>query len=179
MAIPKIGDICDGGSASSQAILQLFDDKCFKIVQGASAKTGFCLDDFAFPVDGMSCIEIDAQMDGGELTLFDNEILTIGSPMLDLTEGSMFVRGIMIKITYPKKDDNGEEILITDKSVELWIEDAETLTYKKLPLYNLFTLFTNPKSNDPRDLINRIKIVNPNSLYNVKISGLIVYGKTQ
>jgi len=178
MSIPKINNFCSK-SGSTQAILQLFDDKTFKIVDGANTKNGFDLSDFAFPVDSMSCIEIDVVMDGGELTLFDNEILTIGSPSLDLTEGSLFVRGIMIKITYPVNDDNGDEINITDKSVELWIEDAETLTFKKLPLYNLFTLFTNPKSNDPKDLINRIKIVNPNALYKVKITGLIVYGKAQ
>jgi hypothetical protein len=114
----------------------------------------------------------------GETVLFDNEILTVGSPSVTLTKGNTYARGIMIKITYPINDDNGEEILITDKNVELWIEDAATLTYKRLPLYNLFVMFTNPKSNDPAQLINRIKIVNPNE-YKVKVTGLIIYGEAQ
>lgn len=179
MAISDLTDICSNGSGASQDILQLFDDKCFKIVSGAEITGQFCMGDFAFPSDGHSCISLNVDVNQGELTLFDNEILSIGSPIIDLTEGKLFVRGILLKVTYPDKDDNGEEILITDKKVELWIEDAETLQYKELPLYNFFALFTNPKSNDPRDLINRIKIVNPNPLYKIKVSGLIVYGKVQ
>ena len=98
---------------------------------------------------------------------------------MDLLEGKLFVRGILLSIEYPSKDTNGEDIDIVDKNVELWIEDAETLQYKKHPLHNFFSIFTNPKSNDPRDLINRIKIVNPNTLFSVKVKGLIVYGKVQ
>jgi len=179
MAIPKLNTVCSNDAADNQPILQLFDDKCFKIVDGAKAETSFCLDDFAFPVDGKSCIALEGSMDGGELTLFDNQILTAGSPVLDLMSDSIYVRGIMVKIKYPTNDSNGEEIDIVDKNVEIWIEDAETLDYKKHPLYNLFVMFTNPKSNDPRHLINRIKIVNPNSMYAVSIMALIVYGKVK
>jgi hypothetical protein len=178
MAIAKLNEICDD-SSSSQDILQLFDDKCFKVISGVDTGAEFCLGDFAFPVDGEQCISLSAEMAGGEITLFDNEILTIGSPVTDLTQNKIYVRGILLKVTYPVNDDNGEEIDIVDKSVELWIEDAETLTYKKYNLYNLFAMFTNPKSNDPTDLINRIKIVNPNSLFNVKVSGLIIHGKVK
>ena len=179
MGISKIEDICNNGASDNQAILQLFDDKCFKIVQKSEASDAFCLADFAFPVDGQSCIGLDATMNSGEITIFDNQILTAGSPVLDLTTDAIFARGVMIKVTYSDKDDNGETIDITDKNVELWIEDAETLIYKEYPMYNLFSLFTNPKSNDPRHLINRIKIVNPNLLYDVKVSALIIYGKVK
>jgi len=177
MSIPKINTLCN--SSSTQDILQLFDDKCFKVVSGTSTGSEFCLADFAFPVDGTSCMSLSAEMLGGEIVLFDNEILTIGSPVTDLTLDKIYVRGILLKITYPINDDNGEEIDIANKSVELWIEDAETLTYKKYNLYNLFAMFTNPKSNDPTDLINRIKIVNSNSTFNIKVSGLITYGKVK
>jgi hypothetical protein len=179
MAIPKLDSVCSNDAGGNQPILQLFDDKCFKIVDREKSKTAFCLDDFAFPVDGSSCIELEGTMDGGEMSLFDNQILTIGSPILDLESDTIFVRGVMVKITYPANDSNGEEIDIVDKNVEIWIEDAETLNYKKHPLHNLFVMFTNPKSNDPRHLINRIKIVNPNPLYAVSISALIVYGKVK
>jgi hypothetical protein len=179
MAIPKLDRVCDTKASDSQAILQLFDDKCFKIVEKAKADSVFCLDDFAFPVDGKSCIHLEGEMNGGELMLFDNQILTVGSPTLDLQSGAIYVRGIMIKIKYPENNSNGEEIDIIDKNVEIWIEDAETLNYKKHSMYNLFAMFTNPKSNDPRHLINRIKIVNPNPLYSVSITALMVYGKVK
>ena len=179
MAIPKLESVCSNDTGGNQPILQLFDDKCFKIVDREKSQSAFCLDDFAFPVDGKSCIELDGKMDGGEIVLFDNGILTIGSPILDLNTDANYVRGVMVKITYPTNDSNGEEIDIVDKNVELWIEDAATLNYKEYPLYNLFVMFTNPKSNDPRHLINRIKVVNPNPLYAVSISALIIYGKVK
>jgi len=179
MAINKIEAFCENAASNNQAILQLFNDKCFKIVQKTETAGDFCIGDFAFPVDGYSCIHLDADVDNGEIILFDNHILTSGSPMLDLSTGVVYARGIILKVTYPTNDSNGEEIDISDKNVELWIEDAASLTYKGHPLYNLFTMFTNPTSNNPIHLINRIKIVNPNLLYAVKISALIVYGKVK
>lgn len=175
--LPKINNICDCCD-SDQAILQLFEDKCFKVVDGADTKGSFCLGDFAFPSDGYSCLDINLNISTGESTLFDNEIVSVGSPASTLTKGQNYARGVLIKVTYPINDDNGEEISIVDKSVELWIEDVATLQYKKYPLYNLFMMFTNPKSNDPTELINRIKIVNPND-YKVKITGLVIFGESQ
>ena len=175
--IPKINNICDCCD-TDQPILQLFEDKCFKIADGAETKGSFCMGDIAFPSDGYSCLDINLGVLTGETTLFDNEIIAVGSPNSTLTSGQNYARGILIKITYPVNDDNAEEISILDKSVELWIEDVASLTYKKYPLYNLFVLFTNPKSNDPSELINRIKIVNPNS-YKVKVTGLVIFGEAQ
>jgi hypothetical protein len=40
-------------------------------------------------------------------------------------------------------------------------------------------MFTNPKSNDPKTLINKIKVINPNADYKIKLIGLITYGKAQ
>lgn len=175
--LPTLNNICDCCD-SNQSILQLFEDKCFKIVEGSETTGEFCLGDFAYPSDGYSCLNINLNL-SGEITIFDNEIITVGSPSLELTEGDLYVRGVMIKITYPINDDNGDEISIVDKNVELWIEDAETLDYKKHPLHNLFAIFTNPKSNDPKNLINRIKIVNPNGTFKVRVTALVIYGKSQ
>jgi hypothetical protein len=38
-------------------------------------------------------------------------------------------------------------------------------------------MFTNPKSNDPEDLINKIEIINPNLDYVIKVSALVLFGK--
>jgi hypothetical protein len=177
MALNEVNNICDK-SGANQKILQLFNNKCFTIVDGADSKSVFCLDDFAFPVDGSSCISIDIEMDNGEIILFDNNIELIGSPAEPLVEGKQYVRGILLKIDYPENDNNGEEIDITNKRVELYIEDSELFEYRRYPLYNLFTIFTNPKSNNASDLINKIKVVNPND-FNISITGLLIYGKVQ
>ena len=83
----------------------------------------------------------------------------------------------MIKVTYPLKDDNGEEIPLVDKSVKLAIETADTLVETQHPLYTLFMTFTNPKSNQAEDLINKIKIINPNLNFQVRISALVLFGQ--
>lgn len=175
--LPKLNNICDCCD-NDQSLLQLFDDKCFKIVDGADVIASFCLGDFAFPVDSHSCLNFTLNPET-EISLFDNEIISIGSPSVDLVSGNLYVRGVMIKIVYPTNDNDGEEISILDKNVELWIEDAATLDYKKHPLHNLFMIFTNPKSSDPGTLINRIKIVNPSDNFKVKIIGLIMHGTAQ
>lgn len=173
--IPKLNNICDC-CESDQPIIQLFDDKCFKIIDGSETEGSFCLNDFVVPVDGHSCLSINLNAESGETLIFDNKIVSIGSPSTEVTSGNSYARGVIIQITYPTNDDNSEEISIVDKNVELWIEDAETLTYTQYPLYNLFSLFTNPKSKLANQLINRIKIVNPNE-YRVKVTGLVTFGE--
>jgi len=179
-SIPKIRDICEDCGDHS-AVLQLTDSKEFGIFEKGSGATLGSLDlsDFVSPVDGHACIHLHAAINNGELEIFNNEITNIGSPSPVLDEGKLYVRGIIIKIDYPKLDTNGEEIDIKDKNVQLWIEDAQSLQYKQYPMHNLFTLITNPKSNDADQLINKIKIVNPNTLFEVKVNGLITYGKAE
>ena len=175
--IPKIKDICeDCGDHSS--ILQLTDTKEFGIFEhGSGSQIGSLdLSHFATPVDGHTCVHLSAEVNNGELEIFNNSI--VGSPAT-LVEGTQYVRSMIINIVYPVLDTNGEEIDIKDKNVQLWIEDAESLQYKKYPLHTLFTLITNPRSNDPSQLINKIKIINPNTLFEVKVNGLITYGKAE
>jgi hypothetical protein len=175
--IPNLNEVCDCcGGTEAQPLLQLFDNKCFKIVEGKSTSGEFCLTDFAFPVDGYSCVNINIELGGGEYTLFDNQVGAL-SPSAVLESGKLYARGIMIKITYPLKDDDGEEIPLVDKSVSLAIQTADTLVETTYPLYTLFMTFTNPKSNQTEDLINKIKIINPNTNYQVRISALVLFGK--
>ena len=168
---------CCGGN-ENQPILQLFDDRCFRVVEGKETHGEFCIKDFAFPVDGYQCTGLNVSLDGGEITLFDNALGSL-SPSSTLESGKLYARGIMVKIIYPTNDTNGEEIKLVNKSVKIEIEDAETLTATEYPLYDFFTIFTNPKSNKASDLINKIKILNPNLLYNVRVSALVLYGKAE
>lgn len=175
--ISNLNDFCDCCGGDSQPILQLFNDKCFKVVEGKEARESFCLNDFAFPTDGESCVGLTGTVDGGTVVLFDNNVLIEQtSPAQLLDSGRLYARGILLKVTYPANDNNGEEILIADKSVTLLIEKADTLEVTEYSLYNFFAIFTNPKSNNPSDLINKIEIINPNLDYQVRVSALIVYG---
>jgi hypothetical protein len=67
---------------------------------------------------------------------------------------------------------------ISNKKVTVSVEDVAAASYRDHSIYNLFTIFTNPKSNVTLDLINRIKITNSSALFKVDIKGLIIYGKT-
>lgn len=175
--ISNLNDFCDCCGGDSQPILQLFNDKCFKVVEGKEARESFCLNDFAFPTDGESCVGLTGTVDGGTVVLFDNNVLIEQtSPAQLLDSGRLYARGILLKVTYPANDNNGEEILIANKSVTLLIEKADTLEVTEYSLYNFFAIFTNPKSNNPSDLINKIEIINPNLDYQVRVSALIVYG---
>lgn len=173
--IPSISNICTkGGPNGLQPVLQLFDDKCFKIVEADKTTGKFCMGDFAFPTDGYSCVSLNVALTGN-LTLFDNETVL---PLTELTADTNYVRGIMIHVTYPKNDINGDEISISDKKVVVSIETVASGTYVDMPLYNFYAHFTNPRSNNHLDLINKIKITSPSALFKVDVKGLIVYGVT-
>ena len=178
--IPRLDEICTCcGGYENQPILQLFNDKCFKIVDGADTKGDFCVGDFAFPVDGYNCIGLNLELDGGEITIFDNNISLL-SPASDLLEsGKSYARGLLLRIFYPKTDSNGEDLTYSSKSVRIYIEDAETLIGTEYPLFDFFTIFTNAKSNKVKDLINKIKIINPNELYGVRVSALVLFGNAE
>ena len=176
MAIPNLNDICDCcGGYENQPFIQLFNDKCFKIVDKKDILGEFCLGDISLATDGYQCIGLTVEAGGGTLTLFDNQVI-INSPSQVLESGKAYARGILLKVTYPTYDNNGEELLLNKKSVTLTIERASDMQALDYPLHNLFIMFTNPKSNDPDDLINKIEIINPNADYVIKVSALVLFG---
>lgn len=175
--IPNLTEICTCcGGYENQPILQLFDDKCFKIVDGKETHGEFCLKDFAFPVDGYSCVALNVNLEGGEIVLFDNQLDTI-SPLV-LESGKAYARGVLVRIVYPTYDEDGETITLTQKNVKLSIQNSE-FNEIQVPLYDLFTIFTNPKSNSVEELINKIKIINPNLKYKVRVNALVLYGQAE
>ena len=177
--IPSLTEICTCcGGYENQPVLQLFDDKCFKIVDGKDTHGDFCIKDFAFPVDGYSCVGLTLDLDGGEITLFDNQLGAF-SPSSVLESGKSYARGVLVRIVYPTYDEDGEALTFTQKSVKISIEDSVTLTASEFPMMDLFTIFTNPKSNKVEDLINKIKIINPNLKYKVRVSALVLYGQAE
>lgn len=169
----NLNAVCDCcGGSENQPILQVFDNKTFGIVDGKEITEEFSLKDFAFPTDGYSCVGVNLDLTGGSHELFNNNLPI---PMTTLVSGKAYARGLLLKITYPTNDSNSEEILITNKSVKLTIETYDGIS-TDYPLYNLFSIFTNPKSNDPSQLINKIEVTNTHSTYQVRITGLILLG---
>jgi len=156
-------------------------DQCFVVSDQDKITAQICLDDFAYPVDGKQCIslEIPKSIAGAEdesLTLFDNKI-TISSPAEDLDPNKSYVRGIILKVEYSVEDENSEEVPLASKKSFITITNAlgEECTY---PLYNLFSIFTNPETLDPEDFINKIVISNPSTKYSFKVDALVFYTKT-
>lgn len=166
-------DICDCcGGSENQSILQLFDNKNFGIADGKDITEEFSLKDFAFPTDGYSCAGLNIESSGGTTELFNNHLPI---PTTQLDSGKAYARGLLLKITYPNNDSNSEEINIGDKSIILTIETFDGIS-TDYPLYNFLAIFTNPKSNDPEKIINKIEITNPNADYSIRISALILFG---
>ena len=174
----NLDEVCDCcGGYGVQSLLQLSGNKCFQITDGKEIDGEFCLKDLAYPVDGHNCINLNATLNGESLTLFDNQLDT-HTPGEPLVAGQLYARGLLLRITYPTTDINGDDILYATKSVKLVIEDSY-FNESELPLFDFFTIFTNPKSNDANQLINKIKVYNPNSLYNIRVSALILFGEAQ
>ena len=171
-------DVCS--TVATKPLLTVID-QCFTISDANKTTGQICLDDFAFPVDGKQCIalEVPKSVEGAEdqsLTLFDNGIV-ITSPVTDLDPNKSYVRGVILKIVYSIEDENLEEVPLSAKKCFITITNAlgEECTY---PLYNLFTIFTNPQTNDPQDFINKIVVTNPSTKYSFKVDALLIYTKT-
>lgn len=172
----NLNDVCDCcGGYEDQAILQLFDDKCFKIVEDGTTGEDFCLGDFAFPVDGNTCLKLNVDSSGGEVLIFDNALDPFNTAPLE--SGKLYARGALIRIIYPINDDDGEEITYVQKSVKISVQNAITFADTEYPFHDVFIMFTNAKSNVQTDLINRIKVINPNTNFKIRVSALVVLGK--
>lgn len=172
--------LCSCSTVVTKPLLTVID-KCFVISDCDKVIGKLCLDDFAFPVDGSQCIrlEVPKSTPGAQwesLTLFDNKI-TVASPSEDLDNEKLYVRGLLLKINYLHEDSNSEEVQLIDKKASISITNA-TLEECNYPLYNFFSIFTNPVTLDPLDFINKIVVYNPSTKYKFEVDALILYTKT-
>lgn len=176
-----MGDFHGACSTVSVKPLLTLIEQCFTISDQDKVTAQLCLDDFAYPVDGKQCIglEVPKSIEGAEdqsLVLFDNGI-TIASPAEDLDKNKSYVRGVLLKIVYLTEDENSEEVPLLSKKCFITITNAlgEECTY---PLYNFFSIFTNPETVDPQDFINKIVVTNPSTKYSFKVDALLIYTKS-
>jgi hypothetical protein len=91
-----------------------------------------------------------------------------------------FSRGCLLYIDYPKTDKNGEDIMPANMSSSITLESFTNGSTSSitLPLAQLFSHFSNPETLNANNLINKIEITNPNPNFSIKVSGLIVYLKS-
>ena len=173
------------GTITSKPLMTLID-QCFTVSDCDKISAQFCLNEFAFPVDGHKCfsLEVPKSIQGAldeSIVIFDNEIIITSSPsspIQELDKEKPYARGVLLYIDYQKEDSNGEEVELQDKKAWITITNAndEECTY---PIYNFFSIFTNPSTLDPSDFINKIKVTNPSDNHSLYVKSLVVFTKTE
>ena len=178
-------------------------DRCFSIFNGSKKEATFCeLEEFIYPVDGQ--LSINFEVCANEtLSIFDNGLDDISSYTASGTpanyplgadseyidsvgNGTVFyltandrnyARGCILYVTYPSLDKNGDDVLPADNECKLILTNRTLETYT-VSLHQFFAHFSNPETRGADSLINKIEIFNPNDNFSIKVTGLIVYVKS-
>jgi len=173
-------DFCDNFPSRPKLTLE---NECFDISAGSDTLTSFCkLAKFAYPADGYANFSRDIGPSGGTgfctgtFVLFDNKVTSF-SPGDELNPDCTYARGVVLLIDYPEQDLNGEDLKIVDQKARLLIYD-DAGNVSNIPIHTIFSIFTNPESVEPSDLINKIEVVNPNVNYIITVKALVIYTKT-
>lgn len=182
-------------------------DKCFGIFSGSQREVNFCeLSKLIYPVD--SSLSIDFEVCAEEtLSIYDNGTNSLteyypsgspsgypfgqsgeyvqsagsdpsGTPYYYVIENDRnYARGCLLYVDYPVKNKIGDDILPADQECQILITNRslETVT---VPLHDFFAHFVNPETRGGDSLINRIEIYNPNPNFSVRVSGLVIYTKS-
>jgi len=97
-----------------------------------------------------------------------------------LTNDKTYSRGCLLYIEYPKTDKMGETVLPANMSSNILLGafNNGAISDITLPVSQFFSHFSNPETLNANNLINKIEITNPNPNFSIKVSGLIVYVKS-
>lgn len=167
-----------------------------------------CLQNFLYPVDGHLLIDFEVHSDETLLvydnSLEDilptspssipaNYPLGDGTEYFEITDPSSgpsglpayfilpndrsYGRGCILFLEYPTTDRNGDDVLPENMSCKITTYTRE-LSSQTQYISQFFSHFANPTTRNANQLINRIEITNPNPNFNVKVTGLIVYVKS-
>lgn len=88
-----------------------------------------------------------------------------------------YVRGCILYVKYPTKDKNGDDILPADYECKIKFTNRLFETFE-VPLHQFFAHFANPETRGADSLINKLEIYNPNSKFSIKVTGLVIYTKS-
>jgi hypothetical protein len=175
----------------------------FTVFTGSAAGNSFNpFQGLNYPVDTSSVIQFEVCA-GETLILFDNltdEIpsyestgtqnypLGTGTEFIEsvppnttsyylLAADRNYVRGVLLSISYPKVDKNGDDILPADRECQLIITNRnyDSLT---IPVCDVFAHFSNPETRGADGIINRIEVVNPRDSFSIKVGAMLIYTKS-
>jgi len=193
-------------SVPSKKAVRLID-KCFSIYDGSSKESSFCeFGNLLYPSDSSALIDFEVCA-GETLSIYDNDTDNIpsfapvdtpanypfgqgGEFIQSVTDGlggadlyfiasadRNYARGCLLWIKYPVKDKNGDDILPADQECQLTFTNR-LLETNSIPLHQMFAHFVNPETRGADSLINKIEVTNPNSDFSIKVSGLVIYVKS-
>lgn len=147
----NLQNLCD--SIDNTKKLEMLDN-CFVIKQSDTVLAELCcLSNISLPMGGFERVSSPVAA-SGTMTLFDNNLDI--SPV----SGEAQVRGVIMCVTYPSLDANGEEIESKDKNVILHLYDKDN-NHFELPIAKSFVSLGNPVTDDSSKVINRIVVENP------------------
>lgn len=195
----KYGDLCN--SDPTKQTLRLLD-RCFTIFNKSKTVAQFCqLQSLLYPVDSYQTVNFEVCA-GETLSLFDNQLdqilpysLPIAAPNYPISAIGEFipisiddnyyvllndrnyVRGCILWVDYPTVDKNGDDVVPANMNCQLNVVNR-LLESSIESLGQFYSHFANPVALDANKLINRLEITNPNPNFSVKVSGLIIYTKS-
>lgn len=148
--------------------------KCFTVIYRDKFYQQICLDDLAYPLDGVENYDRILKP-GDSLQLFDNDFDT--SPNPELKDKHPVARGSIIYMEYPIEDEFGEEIQLENKKAFIDITDSKGNTFTQ-PINELHVQLNNPVSSQSEDIINKIEVRNEQS-FEIYLEGLVFYNKNK
>jgi len=154
-------------------LLILFE-KCFVVSYKDKFHQQICLDDFAYPLDGVENFDR-LLYPNDQIELFDNEFSV--SPNTDLNSKHPVARGTIIYVEYPIEDNFGKEIPLENKSCLVHIEDNKGNSFTN-PINELHVQLNNPVTSNSEHIINKIEVENPQD-FQIYMEALVLYNKNK
>jgi hypothetical protein len=154
-------------------LLILFE-KCFAVVQDEKFYQQICMDDLAYPLDGVENFDR-ILYPGDKVKLFDNEFDTPPTP--ELRDKHPLARGSIVYVEYPIENDFGKEIPLENKSCFVHVQDYNQNNFTN-PVNELHCQLNNPVTSDPNLIINKIEVENPQD-FQIYVEALVLYNKNK
>lgn len=166
--------LCSNGEPG-KPYLTLIDETLF-ILCGAKTLGEFPLFFDNYPVDSKLIVSTQV-LPNEEYTLYDNK-LNLLAPTDPLNPDKQYARAFVLMIKYPDQDDVANQIDYIDKNVYVNLFKNDSIIPMSVPIYNFYSMFNNPVTIMPNEVIDKVTITNPNATYSIYINALIIYVKS-
>lgn len=107
-----------------------------------------------------------------------------------LNNDKNYARGVLLYLTYPDIDKNGNDVLLANQGCTLRIytidqetnhlidPDSNPYPYYEIPMMSFYAHFSNFETLSARNLINRLEIHNPSLSSCLTVYGMVIYTKS-